>query len=207
MARLHQVIRFMALAVVGVATQYAADYCSLRVRVLSPDQKRLLEVPVSVRERTGRVTRLDTTSDDLGFCDLGIVPVTVTVGLHSCNQVVVNDVPLLFGEDYLLTVMYDPEPCEPELPPAPIPVCEVLLRVAGVEGRWINGASVEFQTRELSPRQTDAAGRSLLTLRLNQQVSGVIRASGYTPLAFSVTCSRQSKLQEKTLNLQKSGAR
>src|SRR5947208_15002194 len=102
MERLHKVVKVGTLFAVLSSLQgaIAADYCSLAVRVLSPDNRRPVEVPVSVREKSGRVVEKETTTEDVKFCDLGISPVTVTVGNDTCNQVVVRDVPIEWKEQY-----------------------------------------------------------------------------------------------------------
>ena len=92
MEGLHQVMKVGALFLIlsGLQRAVAADYCSLAVRVISPDQRRPVEVLVSGSEKSGRVIEKETTSEDVKFCDLGITPVTVTVGGDTCNQVVVG---------------------------------------------------------------------------------------------------------------------
>lgn len=60
------------------AKAIGADYCSLSVPVLSPDQRRPVEVLVSVREKSGRVVEKETAAEDVKFCDLGVSPVTVS---------------------------------------------------------------------------------------------------------------------------------
>lgn len=206
MERLHQVIRAGAvfLALAGCDTAAAADYCSLAVRVVSPDNRRPVEVPVSVREKSGRVVEKETAKEDLKFCDLGISPVTVTIGNDSCNQVTVRDVPLEWNEQYLLTVTYDPEPCMPERPPAPVPVCQVLFRVSDSKGNWVERASIHFQGAGLMPMETDSAGRALRVLKVGDRVSGVVDARGYASKTFSVSCSRSEPVREESVKLERS---
>ncbi len=133
MERLYQLVLLFGAAVyfLGAAPSLAAkDYCSLRVRVLAPNGQRPL-VLVTVYEKSGRkVEKRQGPSEDLQFCDLGIEPVTVVVGLKGCNQVVINDVPLSWQEPYTLKVIHDYVSCMREEGPPPKPVCEVLLRIA-----------------------------------------------------------------------------
>ena len=206
MERLHQVIRSGALLLVlgslhGIAV---ADYCSLAVRVLSPEQRRPVDVLVSVREKSGRVVEKETTTEDVRFCGLGITPVTVTVGGDTCNQVVVRDVPLEWNEQYLLTVTYDPEPCMPERPPAPVPVCQVLFRVSDSKGNWIEKASIHFQgSSGLPPMETDSAGRALGVLKLGDKITGAVDSRGYASKPFSVSCSRSDPVREQSIKLER----
>jgi hypothetical protein len=206
MERLHQVIRFGALLLVlsGLRGIAAADYCSLAVRVLSPDQRRPVEVLISVREKSGRIIEKETTGEDVRFCDLGIRPVTVTVGGDTCNQVVVRDVPLEWNEQYLVTVTYDPEPCMPERPPAPVPVCRVLFRVSDAKGNWIEKASIRFQgSTKLPPMETDSAGRALQLLKLGDRITGTVDMSGYITKSFSIPCSRSDPVREESVMLER----
>lgn len=197
----------MLLALFCTSVAYAADYCSLTVRVLSPDGRRVHAV-VSVEEQDGRKIERDPTAQDLAFCDLGILPVTVKVGADgTCNQVVVKDVPVSWQESYLLTVSYDLEPCLEDLPPSPAPVCSVLFRVSDSETRWLQGARVQFDGSTLTPRETDSAGRALVTMKLDEVVRASIGASGFDTKHVSVSCSRSLPLQEEIVRLSRKGGR
>ena len=206
MERLHQMSRVSACVLLlgGLQMAMAADYCSLAVRVLAPDQRRPPEVLISVREKSGRVIEKETTSEDVKFCDLGIAPVTVTVGGDSCNQVVVRDVPLAWEEQYLLTITYDPEPCMTEMPPTPVPVCRVLFRISDSKGKWLDGSSIRFQGSHFSPRETDVAGRALLTMKVGDRAAGTVTSNGYAGKAFSVSCSRTEPVREEPIRLERS---
>lgn len=203
MERLHSLTRLslLLLALVVLPNASAEDYCSLVVRVLSPDQQRLQEIPISVREKSGRVIEKDTTSEDVRFCDLGILPVTVTVGIDPCNQVVVRDVPLAWKEEYFLIVTYDRKSCVQDLPPPPFPLCQVLLRVADLSGNWIEKASIRLEGTSLTPQETDRAGRAEVLLRLGNRVAGVVHAAGYASKSFTIHCSRAERVHELPIQL------
>lgn len=203
MDRLHQVIRAVVLSVFAGLPGLAADYCSLTVRVLSPDHRRPLEVLVSVQERSGRVVEKETKSQDLPFCDLGITPVTVTVGSDVCNQVIVRDVPLEWREQYVLAVTYDPEPCMPERPPVPVPVCQVLFRVSDAQSRWIEKASIYLQDPGHSTMETDSAGRAVQVLKVGERLMGRVGARGYVSRSFSISCPRSEQVHEEHIKLVK----
>jgi hypothetical protein len=191
----------------GLQGAVAADYCSLAVRVLSPDQRRPVEVLVSVREKGGRVIEKETTSEDVKFCDLGITPVTVTVGGDTCNQVLVRDVPLTWGAQYVLTITYDPEPCMPERPPAPVPVCQVLFRISDSKGKWLERASIRFQGSQKPTLETDSAGRVLQLLKAGDRVTGAVDLRGYTGKTFAISCSRSEPVHEESIQLESSPGR
>jgi hypothetical protein len=200
--RLRQLIvgLLIAFALFGPNVAVAAEpYCSLSVRVLSPDGRRP-EVPVSVRENNGRVVDKEQEGNDVSFCDLGILPVTVTVGVPGCNETVVKDVPIAWEKPYLLVMTYDVEPCIADSSPPPVPFCRVLLRISDSTGRSVSGASAQFEgTRSVV---ADDAGRLLFTLKLEQKVSGVVASPGYLPARFSVVCSRNERTIEEPVRLQ-----
>ncbi len=207
MERLYQaksiiVTAFLVLAWLPVAR--AADYCSLTVRVLTPDQKRSAEVWVSVRENSGRVIEKKAIREDVSFCDLGIIPVTVTVGLNSaCNQVIVKDVSLNWQTQHVLTVTYDPDQCRPEMPPPPILLCYILLRISDTAGNWIENAKIQ-SSKFKAQAITDNAGRTFLPLALGETVEGTINASGYESKKFSISCSRSERYRDELIKLEKS---
>lgn len=77
-----------------------SGHCSLTVIVTDNDRNEV-EAQVSVLERGGRLTEKETEPGGARFCDLGILPVTVSVGLpNSCNYTVVHNVPLEWNETY-----------------------------------------------------------------------------------------------------------
>lgn len=172
----------------GVPAAFAADYCSLVVRVLSPDNKRFFQVLVSVQEESGRVTRKEADSEDARFCDLGISPVTVTVGEDACNQVVVRNVPLEWEEEYILRITYDREPCMQSPPPRLYPVCRLLFRIADSTGNWLQKASVTFAGGRFPKAETDHAGRIMVVPRKGERVTGTVAATGYSNKTFSGAC-------------------
>lgn len=137
MVRLHQLAvltRTLACYLYASPCLASQGYCSLRVRVLAPNGQRP-EAPVSVREKSGRKEeKMQGISEDVLFCDLGILPVTVVVGQEGCFQVVVKDVPLSWSQPYMLRVTYDAETCTEEKLPQPKPLCRALFEGHG--SRW-----------------------------------------------------------------------
>ena len=99
---------------------------------------------MSVKEQSGRVTEKEQEDDDVQFCDLGITPVTVTVGSAGlCNQVTIHNVPISRERPYHLLVTYDPEACYVyHRSPPPVPICEILFRVQDPQGNWIPGSVI-----------------------------------------------------------------
>lgn len=177
-------------------------YCSLSVRVLSPDQQRIPDVPVSVKEQNGRTIEKESTTEDVKFCDLGLRPVTVTVGVDSCNQTIVRDVPVDWETEYTLTVIYDREACVQSQPPAPVPYCRILLRVSDSVG-WLERAIIRSASKQLAPKETDSHGRALFLIEINNQVTGSVHKAGYKDTAFSTTCTMPNRIQELSIALDK----
>lgn len=185
----------------GTPPLYAQEYCSLRVKVVAPNGKRP-EAQVEIREKNGRrIEKEQAPGHDVTFCDLGIRPVTVIVGLKEC-EVVVSDVYLRRGKPYTLRVVYDQENCMDERPPTPTPYCETLLRVNSQDTKWVKGATVKFDGRTWVPLQTDEAGRALFSIGKGDSVQGSVSAPRFETTKFSVGCS-EPKSQEKILMLRK----
>jgi hypothetical protein len=183
-------------------TAQLPNECSLAVRVLTP-RGMPVEGVVRVEEKGGRVVEQQSESDTVLFCDLGIFPVTVTVGRNdSCNQVVVRNVPLTRGRPYTLTVTYDREACLHHPPTPPIPMCEILFRIADSEGDWISSALIEITNR--SPAvvlTTDRYGRAYFDCRERTYLQGVIRATGYSTASFRIACSIDKRRYEHRVTL------
>jgi hypothetical protein len=182
MERLYQV------ALSGViclsAGAYGADFCSLIVKVTAPDGRRPVAL-VSVIEQSGRKLQEFQRTNDTKFCDLGILPVTVKVGTdQSCNQVVVNNVPLRWGEPYHLYVTY--EPCGEEASLLPTAECDVLFRVTDIAGKWIEGATVQLEPSGIKA-DTDAFGRAFVGTKLGD-IRSTITARGYSEQSFKTKC-------------------
>jgi hypothetical protein len=203
MGRLHKLALLIGLAVCSQAAASpvaAQDFCSLKVRVLTPNGQRL-EVPIAVREKNGRnIEKKQGLAEDVKFCDLGISPVTITVGLKGCYEIVVNEVPLFWKEPYTLKVIYDYKPCQRDLLPPPEPLCEVLFRIRDSNGRWVNSAKIDIDEPHKSRLQTDNAGRGHLFVKVAQTLRGTVSATGYATKNFSFECS-DSGVHEEMLTL------
>ncbi len=205
MERVHRVMLLLAAVAFclnAAPSLSAKDYCSLKVRVVSPDGRQF-PVSVTVYEQSGRkIEKEQAPPHDLQFCDLGILPVKVVVGDSGCHEIVVRDVRNYWQEPYTLKVTYDPERCIRELPPPPEPLCEILFRISDSDGRWIDKAAVKFDQPSLGHLQTDSAGRALLVVGLENRIRGSVSAQGYAPREFSIGCSRSGEY-EKNLTLTK----
>jgi hypothetical protein len=203
MERLHQVaslLLFGGCYLLTGCTALAEERCSLVVSVKSPDGRRL-EAPITVHEASGRVEEGEQEDTDVRFCDLGILPVTVTVGSGGrCNQVTVRDVPISLDETYLLTVTYDPFACSETIR---TPTCKVLFRVADSVGRWVKGAQLKLFSPMPKELTTDEFGRARFVLAFGEQIRGTASAASFGPTEFNWTCSRLEPLHEQLLKMEK----
>jgi hypothetical protein len=188
---------FVAFMTFKVSAQTS---CSLAVRVLSPDGQRF-EVPITVREQSGRIVEKDQEQDDVRFCDLGILPVEVRVGSDGmCSQVTIHDVPVFLEKTYLLRVTYDPTACPDTLPP-PVPVCNILFRISDTSANWIAGATVSISGPNSSQLKTDLYGRTQLVARVGARVRGEANADGFQRAKFAFECTKSQPLHEETIRL------
>ena len=198
MEQRHRLVLLLSMLICFLHTPsslLAQDYCSLRVRVLAPNGKPF-PVYVTVYEKSGRVIEKEQAPpDDVQFCDLGILPVKVVIGPKGCHEITVDDVRNYWREPYTLAVTYDPEHCMRELLPPPQPICEVLLRISGLTGEWVDKATVTFQKPSLQPLRTDSAGRALLIAGLSKNIKALATAPGYVSKAFSVACTKPGEYE------------
>ena len=88
----------------------AKDFCSLIVKVRNP-QRAEVEALVVIKEHDGRRIEQQNRPGGVRFCDLGIMPVTATVGHPACNQVVVRNVPLDWRETTTLPIYFASSIC------------------------------------------------------------------------------------------------
>jgi hypothetical protein len=201
--RLYQVICLGilgALYVVSPRTAVAGDFCSLTVRVISPNGSRPV-APITVREKSGRAEEKDQEDSDVPFCDLGILPVTVTVGSAGlCNQVTVRDVPLTMGDTYVLVVTYDPFACSQAFR---TPTCKTLFRVDDSGGKWVKDARISLSKPMPTALSTDGYGRASFVAGYGAQVRGTVLAPSFKPVEFDWTCSRLEPIHEQLITIEK----
>jgi hypothetical protein len=205
MERLRQVAFALALlCLAGSASKPLAgqDKCSLKVRVVSPAGQ-AVPATVAVRESDGRVTERDYKGRDLAFCDLGILPVTVTISLRpGCNKVTIEDVFVSLDRPYLLKVTFDPKDCMPETVPPPEPMCEVLLRVRDRDGNDVPNADIAILAPKAFRSSADRFGRVLVSGAPGVRSTGTVDAPGFDRKEFDFTCAGYDP-QEEIIELQK----
>jgi hypothetical protein len=196
-----QIIWVLAAVLAAGCPAIAQRYCSLTVRVLSPDGRRE-DALVSVEEKNGRLESLRQGSTDVRFCDLGAIPVTVKVGVDgTCNQVVVRNVPVAWNAPVSLTITYDIEPCLVEAPPPPSRICRMVFRVADTVGKWIPGIPITIASPMVTTLRADDYGRASFVASPGDRVSGSVDGQGYEPVQFSIICNRSEPVHEEVIRL------
>jgi hypothetical protein len=204
MERLHP-INVLALVTTCLAIGSSAllgESCSLAVKVLLPDGRRV-EAPVSVREENGRLEEHEHEDSDVIFCDLGILPVTVTVGSDGlCNQVIIRRVPISLDRTYHLTVTYDPLACG-ETVISQILTCKILFRVADSIGNWQAQAKLRISSPISTDLTTDSFGRVGFVARAGDEVRGTAESTGHSPKSFSFNCTRAEPRIERYIQFEK----
>jgi len=177
------------------------DYCSLTVRV--QDSQGL---PVDVRVRVTKVdgsTLDDLTSDDgtVKFCDLGISPVTISLGSPHCNTLTIKNVHFRWRIEKTLVLTHDP--CYSEGGDAlSASGCRVLIRAVDQNGVGLPGARVSLNL-EGSIDLTDGYGRTFFNIRDGAEVMGVVAKAGYSSGRFFFQCRPDSKAVDRVVVLKK----
>lgn len=175
----------------------AQDHCSLVVKVVN-SRGNEVATRVTVEERDGRkIEKQGNLADDLTFCDLGLLPVTVIVGYPACSQVVVRNVPLQWGETKTLKVMVERETCVVRDVISTGIGCEFLVRFVDSQRRYIEGVSLAMRAPRQETRQADRYGRLLVRLAGGQELLGTGSANGYSPVEVRVPCSRENAVFEQ----------
>jgi hypothetical protein len=182
-----------------LSTAQGRDYCSLVVKVVDPEGRRV-GARVSVTEGDGRVETKETEGSDLSFCDLGILPVTVTVGHPACNQSIVRNVGLSWGQTTKTTVMYDVQPCLHDLPP--VAACKMLLRFRDSHQSWLTGVALELNAPQAEVLKTDRYGRVLIRVPAGQAMRGRATAESFRPTEVDFNCTRERILFEQIVTLE-----
>jgi len=181
----------------------AASYCSLKVIVVNAGGDEV-EAAVRVTEPNGRILEQENKLGGIEFCDLGVLPVTVTVGSEAaCNAVTVRNVKLSWGVTSVVKVIYDRESCLHHPPPDPVPLCRILLRIADGQQHWLSGAQVKLSTPFQHTYTADDYGRVMLRSEHGPDLQGVVSFAGYSLKEFKFPCSLTHFQEEHRLVLEK----
>jgi hypothetical protein len=171
--------------------------CSLTVKVVNP-QNAEVEAEIQVVESNGRTTILENELGGARFCDLGLLPVTITVGKSACNQVVLRDVPLDWPGTKTVNVIYDIEPCF--VTRVPSKFCDVMIRVLDVGDRPLQEAKIHVSGSDKPPAKTDEFGRGFVPIATG---AGIIEIEhdGFVTGKLVINCDLKSPKQEQVIRL------
>lgn len=195
-----RIVRYAPLLLAFAIAAPAKDFCSLTVRVTSPDGFKPTGLPVSLVESNGRVESGPTKEGEVRFCDLGISPVTVTVGGRDrCNEVVIHNIAVNWETERVLSVIYDHAYCNgDEVQNAG---CLDLLRFVDEQGRSVAPVGFDPAVGVGRREQTDGFGRALIRLRLGDTAVFTAKSSGYKPEVVELTCGSATSKRETLITL------
>jgi hypothetical protein len=201
MAKLLLTLSFSWMLTTAPSAYTQAEYCSLVVKV--QDSK---GVPVDVRVH---ITRSDgsvldeLTSEDgtARFCDLGVAPVTVSLGSAACKLLTLRNLYPEWRTERRLLVTYDP--CHAEGGDAIFSqACHVLIRAVDQDGVGLAGARVTLNLpARIDP--TDRFGRAFFKLLYNDEVTGKVEKVGYGSGRFTFRCSSEAWAVDKIVVVNK----
>ncbi len=196
-------VKFIVPLMMAWTSGAAAEFCSLIVRVTELGGAGVSDVPVTIQETGGRIESAVAESGEARFCDLGVLPVTVTVGsVSSCDQTVVHNVILAWGLTRMLKVVYDRAPCRVDGPP-PILPCETLLRFVDENSKWVSNVGFNPQLPHGGDPRSDVYGRVMVLLAKHESFRGLAEKPGYKPEIIAIDCSAPMGERERTVVLHK----
>jgi hypothetical protein len=200
------------IAVLGVILAFtglmeAKEFCSLVVQ-LHDRGGSAVETRVNVQDSAGRAVSTQVEGTEARFCNLGILPVTVTVGKEvSCNQVVVKNVPLRWGTTSTLDLIYDRAPCLQDLAPPPKPVCEIMFRIGRSDCKPVSSALIRLEKPNAESVAADPFGRVHIWAEHGTSIRGTVVAQGYEAAYIDTPCDQEHRKQEKSVLLRPSATR
>jgi len=187
------------LLILGTTSAEAQSYCSLVVKVVDPEGREVPEALMTLEEQNGRVVDAENQRGGVRFCDLGLQPVTITVGSPNCNQVSVRSVSLEWGRTRTVKVIYDWKPCLRDLPP--VAACHILFRFSDEQGKWIPGVVFDPPSSGAVEPRSDDSGRLLVRIAARTELRATARREGYLPNEVHLTCTRDLINAERLVKL------
>jgi hypothetical protein len=201
MAKLLLTLSVLSMLTTKPSAYAQAEYCSLVVKV--QDSKGVpVDVRVHISKSDGSVLDELTSEDGTArFCDLGVAPVTVSLGSADCKLLTLRNVYPEWRTEKKLVVTYDP--CHSEGGDAiPSRACHVLIRAVGQDGVGLPDARVTLNLpAKIDP--TDRFGRAFFKLAHNVEVIGNVGKMGYINGHFSFRCVSDATAVDKVVVLKK----
>ena len=168
----------------------AREYCSLVVKVVDEQGTEVsTREPVVVEESDGKRIEKRYMAGGVSFCDLGILPVTVTVGAPgSCNQTSVRNVPLGWLGTTTIQVNPNVAACRLYHSLAQLPGCDFFFRFINSKREPIPNVSVNVRNPGVELLQGDSFGRVWLRILLRDELIATATANGYDPVEIKYPC-------------------
>lgn len=176
----------------------ADSVCSLVVHV-SDSRGASIGIDVVVTDSTGRQVTKQSSASGTTFCDLGVLPVSVSVGA-VCNRVTVTDVTLSRNRTRYLRIIHDRCP-DDDADSAPMSGCAMIVFIRNTSGVPIPSAFanlVEPHTRQI---RADRFGRIAYFAPENTRIIMNINAPGFAEGVLDTACSRATPNIERAIVL------
>ena len=120
-------------------------------------------------------------------------------------MVEIKEVPLAWQRESVVVVTRDFDACVERHQYSAPPDCEILLRIANANHKWLRNAIVAITNRRADGKvnATDGAGRALLIVKRGDAVIGTVTAFGHKPRGFQYSCASADRvIREDVLVLQ-----
>jgi hypothetical protein len=179
---------------------HAQGYCSLSVTLVDP-QGNSVDAKVSVQERDGRTIEKMATLGSVQFCDLGITPVSITVGDSGCNQAILRNVGVRWGITTKVRIIYDQASCNVDGPP--VAACQMLFRFADPAGHWLSGVVLRMRSPYDQSLTADEFGRLLIRTPAFKELLGSASIADYDTAEIRMPCISENYSVEQHITLKK----
>ena len=182
---------FVAFALT-FAISVSGQECDLRV-LIRDYESRPTEAAVAITDMQGKLlTETISKGGVAEFCDLGIAPFNVVVGLNVCGQVQVKWLSVYQGQTLEVPVYM--RPCHGWVPRG----CDFLIRLVDEQGTKLAAASLIIQHQV---RLTDRFGRIRLSVGRGKELELIARYAGLREEHFSLACGVDDIDSERTIVL------
>ncbi|SRR5260370_41403704 len=189
-----------AALVCNMPNLHAQGYCSLSVNLVDP-QGNAVDAKVSGQESNGRTIEKMATLGSVQFCDLGIKPVSITVGASGCNQAILRSVGVRWGITTKVRIIYDQAPCMVDEPP--VAACQMLFRFADPAGRWLSGVILRMKSPYDQSLTADEFGRLLIRIPALRELLGSASIADYDTAEIRMPRTSENYRLEQHITLKK----
>ena len=196
-----KIVLFVLVLTLSATKTSAQDHCSLVVKIVDSNDREVPEARITLVERNGRTVRAENRRGGVRFCDLGLLPVNITIGNAACNEVSVKNVPLEWARTKTIKVVYDDEPCRRDSPA--LPVCQILFRFSDEQNNWISGVTFRPPVAWAETPRSDQFGRAMVRIAAGAELRTSAEREGYVPEDIRLTCTGDLLFHEQLVKLRK----